>query len=218
MADFEKVLVLLTLELNPNRTDTRHWPVHMMVTPDISAYFWGGLDAVIRTGLMEPGEASHLVALTFDDKDYPDWLPKATLAGPWCSRMITPIVRHSLKGDTGEGVQLSPLGSEPPTPQLQPDSVRVTLRGVPVGEPIFRECEHEELGWGCQGMLEVKAAWIHFRAYRFLTDRDKLQEELDYIIAAGEVQITGRMEDGGAGDKLIPEVIVEHWAPVEVKP
>jgi len=211
MAKSKQVSVLLTLDLPPD-FDTSSWPAHMKLNPMISGGLWGGLDAAIKMGSTTAGEASHIVALTFDDKDYPDWLPKATLASSWCSRVVKPILQHMLKGDASEGVHLWPLGTEPPKSQLQSDSVRVTLRGKPTGESRIRECEHEELGWGYQGMLEVKAAWITFRAYYFFADRDKLQEEFDRITAAGEVQVTGRMENGGAGDELIPEVMVEHSA------
>ena len=105
MAETKQVSVLITLEL-PDRFNTNSWPVQMVIKDDmVCGGMWGFLDAVIRMGLMEPGEGSHLVVLTFDDKDYPDWLPKTTLAGSWCSRIMMPILKHSLKRMThDEGV------------------------------------------------------------------------------------------------------------------
>ena len=214
-----QVSLLLTLALDPRTCDTSGWPLHIFLNHWLSAGIWGGLDVALRIGAATPGEGSHVVALTFDDVDYPDWLPKTTVSSPWCSRVIMPLLEHSLKGDMpeSEGVQLWPLETEPPKPYLEPDSVRVSLRGKPISEPVFRECELQGVGWGCQGKIEIKAASIVFSAYRFLIDRGKLQEEFDHFVAAGEVQITGRMENGGGGHELIPDVLVEHWAPVEAQ-
>ena len=178
---------------------------------------WGGLDAVIGMGLMGPGGGSHLVALTFDDKDYPDWLPKTTLAGPWCSSVMTPILQHSLKGDMpeSEGVQLWPLGTEPPRPNLKRDSIHVAIRGEPVGEPAIRYCRLQPGGPVFQGSIIIKARHMDFRAYRIHPDRDELQQELDTIAGGGDVQVIGMLEDGGAAGEVNLEIMVERWGPVE---
>jgi len=122
-----QVSVLLTLNI-PDRLNTNPWPLQFIIDDVVlCAGLWGGLDAIISQGLMQPGGATHLVALTFDDKDYPNWLPKTTLAGPWCSRVIIPLLEHSMKGDMPEsgGVQLWPIGTEiPPRPNVERDSVR----------------------------------------------------------------------------------------------
>ena len=220
MATEKQVSVLLSLIL-PHSFDTSQWPVHMIIKDGtVGAGMWGGLDVVIRMGLMDPGEASHLVALTFDDQDYPDWLPKTTLAGPWCARVIMPILEHSLKGDMpeSEGVQLWPLGTEPPKPNLKRDSIHVSLRGEPMGEPAVRHCWLESGEPVFQAALSIKARHMVFRAARIHPDREKLQEEIDAIYTAGDVQVVGTMENRGAGDELLLDVSVEHWAPVEEEP
>jgi len=213
-----QVSLLLTLALDPKTFDTSDWPVHLFLNHWLSAGIWGGLDAALKMGAATPGEASHLVALTFDDKDYPDWLPRTALAGPWCSRVIMPIMEASLTGKVGEseGIQLWPLGTEPPKLLLRHDTIRIALRGTPVGEPTVRHCEIEPGNWGFQAALSIKARNLDFRAFRLHPDREELQGELDAIAAAGDVKIFGMMDEGG-GDEVRMDVMVEHWAPVAKK-
>ena len=148
----QRVSILLTLELSPD-FDTSQWPAHMIIDDGVySAGIRGGLNELIAMGIITPGEPSHVMALIFDDQDRPDWLPKATLAGPSCSREIMPILEHSWKGDNQDGVQLSPLGDERPKPRLEANTGRISLRGVPGGDRRIRECHVEEVeGHGFRG-------------------------------------------------------------------
>ena len=215
MAESKKVSLLLTLELTAS-FETEHWPAHMTIDSTIAGVIWGGLNAALEMGCATPGEASHIVALTFNDKAYPDWLPKVTLAEPGCSRVITPLLRHALKEDTDEGMQLSPLGDEPPQPQLEANSVRVNLRGVPKGEPVIRECDIPGKGRGFEGAIMVTCADIVFNVSQPSGNREHLQRDLDTLIAAGDIQVIGTMRHGGIGGdgKILPLVFAEHWAPI----
>ncbi len=65
-----------------------------------------------------------------------------------------------------------------------------------------------------QGSINVKARGPVFQAYRLHHDREDLEHELCEIIGVGDVQIIGMLEDGAAGDEMLADVLVEHWAPV----
>ncbi len=111
--DEKQVSVLLTLTL-PNSFDTSQWPVHMIIQSGmVGAGMWGGLNATIRMGSMDPGPASHVVALTFDDKDYPDWLPKVTSVDREIAPIMGAMVKTSLEGAGPElVVHAWPLSTE----------------------------------------------------------------------------------------------------------
>lgn len=211
-----QVSVLLTLNI-PDRFNTNRWPVQFVISDDVlCAGIRGGLDSIISMGLMEPGGGTHLVMLTFDDADYPDWLPKTTLAGRWCSRVIMPLLEHSLKGDMpeSEGVQLWSLGTEIPGPIVERDTVKVSLRGEPKGEPGIRYCPGESGGPVYQASITIRARHMDFRAYRVHPNREELERELDAIASAGDVQVFGIMEDAGVTGEVKLEVMVERWGPV----
>jgi len=217
-----QVSVLLTLALDPKTFDTSGWPVHLILNNGlVSGGIWGGLNAALKMGAATPGEASHLLALLFDEKDYPDWLPNIAICSEGFSRVIAPILKECTN-------HWWPLGTEPPRPNIGPDSVRVTLRGTPVGEPTVRHCEVDPGNWQFQAALSVKTRTLEFRVFRLHPDREELQRELDAIAAAGDVQVFGVMDNGDAGDKLrcsdcghvsdelamSLDVMVEHWAPM----
>lgn len=114
------------------------------------------------------------------------WPPEALTTAATCFLMVDAALRRWNAGNFEEclvtahaaqqaGARLEEMlkDDDHPKPQLQPNSAHVSLRGVPVGEPIFRECDHEELGWGCQGKIRIEAGGVGFTAYRFLTDREK---------------------------------------------
>jgi len=173
----------------------------------------GSLECGVEDGGVTPGEASHLLALRFDQKDYPDWLPNTAIADEGFSKAIASIIKGGMLLEEGGNQHLWPLGTEPPRPNIGPDSVRVTLRGTPVGEPTVRHCEIESGNWGFQAALSVKTRTLVFRVYRLHPDREELQKELDAIAAAGDVQVFGMLEDDGGGEVNL-EVMVEHWRPV----
>jgi len=206
-----QVSLLLTLALDPKTFDTSDWPLHLFV-PNVwvSAGIWGGLDAALKMGGVTPGEASHVLALRFDEKDYPDWLPNAVTADEGFSKVIVPILKECPN-------HLWTLGDEPPRPLIGPDSSRVSLRGEPVGEPVIRHCEIERGEPVVQAAITVKTRTLDFRVFRLHPDREELQKELDAIFDAGDVKVVGVMEDGGAGEGLILDVMVETWAAVPKK-
>ena len=72
---------------------------------------------------------------------------------------------------------------------------------------------HGFRGRGFQAKLKVEAMGLAFRAYRVCAKRDQLQQEVDDIMAAGDVQIIGVLENGGPGDQVLLDILVENWGP-----
>jgi len=100
--------------LDPNIFDTSDWPVHLILNGFVSGGIWGGLNAALKMGAATPGEASHLLALLFDEKDYPDLLPNTAIASDELSKVIAPLLEVNMSSEEGCNQHLWPLGTEPP--------------------------------------------------------------------------------------------------------
>ena len=232
-----QVSVLLTLKFTQPR-DTSRWPAHMVIEDGAAAGMcWGFLDAMIETGAITVGEGSHILALSYREKEAPDWLPKAAAAGPWCSRVITPILRHSFEGADSDGQQLWPIeGSaarisadlvEPsrpkPAKRISPDTAQVTLRGKPVTKPTITLMDSGTLYDFATGVdhapffeanFKMEVADMEIDVFKNHHKSELLHEECGAIRMAGDVQVSGTLVNSGAEGQHHLMLLVDQWFPI----